>query len=130
MAGALDGGSAAMETRRLRALQQPSQVERLLEAYISRTGVLPKDSFQIRDSKALPSALQKLVMRAASEGRVWSCWANNFEFWLFTCEMSLTMSRERREPVLLVNRYAESGELQDAGAWMRNPEGRWERCGD
>jgi hypothetical protein len=130
MVGAPDRGSAAMETRRLRALQQPSQVERLLEAYISRTSVLPKDSFQIRDPKALPSPLVKLVGRAASEGRVWSCWANNFEFWLFTCEMSLTMSRERREPVLLVNRYAESGELQDAGTWMRNPEGRWERCSE
>ena len=130
MVGVLDRGSAAMETRRLRALQQPSQVERLLEAYISRAGVLPKDSFQIRDSTALPSPLQKLVGRAASEGRVWSCWANNFEFWLFTCEMSLTLSRERREPVLLVNRYAESGELQDAGTWMMNPEGKWQRCSE
>ena len=119
-----------METRRLRALQQPSQVERLLEAFISRADVLPKDSFQIRDSKVLPAPLKRLLERAASEGRVWSCWATNFEFWLFTGELSLEMSRERREPVLRVNRYAENGELQDAGIWMTNPEGRWERCTD
>jgi hypothetical protein len=29
-----------------------------------------------------------------------------------------------------VNRYGESGELQDAGAWMTDLEGKWRRCSD
>jgi hypothetical protein len=33
-------------------------------------------------------------------------------------------------PVLLVNRYGERGELQDAAAWMTDPEGKWQRCSD
>jgi hypothetical protein len=37
-----------METVRLRKIQQPSQVERLLDLLISRGSYLPNDSFQIR----------------------------------------------------------------------------------
>jgi len=44
--------------------------------------------------------------------------------------MSLPRSRERGVPVLMVNRYTESGELQDAGSWMSDPEGKWRRCAD
>jgi hypothetical protein len=33
-------------------------------------------------------------------------------------------------PVLLVNRYGESGELQDTGVWMTDLEGKWRRCAD
>src|SRR5256885_957706 len=46
-----------METRRLRTIQQPSHIERLLEALVSRANLLPKDSYQIRDPDALPPPL-------------------------------------------------------------------------
>jgi len=119
-----------METRRLRTIQQPSHIERLLDALVSRANLLPKDGYQIRDPAALPPQLQTLITQATQEGRVWGCWANSFETCLFTCEMSLPRSRERGSPVLLVNRYGESGELQDAGSWMSDPEGKWRRCAD
>ena len=119
-----------METRRLRTLQQPSQVAKLLEAFVARADLLPKGCYQIRDPTALPSPLQRIVTRALQDGRVWTCWANTHDTWLFTCELSLPSSRERATPVLLVNRYAESGELQDAGSWMTDPDGKWRRCAD
>ena len=119
-----------METRRLRTIQQPSHIERLLEALVSRANLLPKDYYQIRDPSALPPQLQTLITKATQEGRVWRCWANSYETCLFTCEMSLARSRERGSPVLLVSRYGESGELQDAGSWMSDPEGKWQRCAD
>ena len=119
-----------METMRLRKLLQPSQIEVLLEALVSRGDLLPKDCYRIRDPKTLPSQLQTIVARAASEGRIWACWATAHYIWLFTCEMSLHLSRERGTPVLLVNRYGEGGELQDTGSWMADAEGRWQRCGD
>ena len=119
-----------METMRLRNLLQPSQVEVLLEALVTRADLLPKGSYRIRDSKALPSQLQKIVARAGSEGRIWACWADTHYTWLFTCEMSLHQSRERGTPVLQVNRYGEDGELQDTGSWMADAAGRWQRCGD
>ena len=119
-----------MDTRRLRTLQQPSHIEKLLEALVSRASLLPKDSYQIRDPGALPPPLRTLIAQAAQEGRVWGCWVNSFETCLFTCEMSLPRSRERGVPVLLVNRYSESGELQEAGSWMSDQEGKWRPCAD
>jgi hypothetical protein len=119
-----------METRRLRSIQQPSRIERLLDALISDRELSPKDSYQIRDPSSLPSQLQTLVAQAAEQGRVWACWANSYETWLFTAEMSLPLSRERGAPVLLMSRYDERGELKDAASWISDPHGTWRRLGD
>jgi len=116
-----------METVRLRKVQQPSHVERLLEAFASRGDLLPKDCYQIRASGALSPQLQRIVERAIQKGHVWACWADSYHTWLFTCEMSLPLSRERGSPVLQVDVYDEAGELKDAGAWV-NQQGKWSRC--
>jgi len=119
-----------METVRLRNLQQPSQTEALLEALVSRGDLVPQGAYRIRDPKALSSQLQLIAARAATEGRIWAAWANPHYIWLFTGEMSLHLSRERGTPVLLVDRYDESGELQDTGPWAADAQGKWQRCGD
>jgi hypothetical protein len=119
-----------METLRLRRIQEPSRVERLLEAYVSRAGIVPVDAYQIRNRSELPRALEVLLLRAIEEGQVWSCWADAARIWLFTCHMSLAMSRERGAPVLLVQLYGEHAELQDSGAFRFDPQGRWSRITD
>jgi hypothetical protein len=119
-----------METLRLRRIQEPSRVERLLEAYISRAGIVPDNAYQIRNRKELPRGLQLLLVRAIEEGQVWSCWADPAEVWLFTCHMSLAQSRERGAPVLLVHLYGADAELIDSGAFRYDPLGSWSRCGD
>jgi hypothetical protein len=119
-----------METRRMRTLQQPAQVEKLLETLAAHNELVPKDSYQIRDPTSLPSELRTVLVRAAQEGRIWACWANSCEVCLFTCEMSLALSRERGAPVLLANRYNEGGVLKDAGSWTTNPDGKWQRLAD
>ena len=119
-----------METRRLRAIQEPSRVERLLEALVASCGLWPQDAYQLRDPRALPSQLKAVVAQVPQQGRVWACWANSYETWLFTAEMSLPLSRERGAPVLLVNRYDEKGELNDAGSWVSDPHGKWRRLAD
>jgi hypothetical protein len=116
-----------METVRLRKIQQPSHVERLLEAFASRGDLLPKDCYQIRASGALSAQLQAVVEQAIQKGHVWACWADSYHTWLFTCEMSLPLSRERGSPVLQVDVYDETGELKDAGVWV-NQQGKWSRC--
>jgi hypothetical protein len=119
-----------METLRLRRIQEPARIERLLEAYISRTSNLPDGSYQVRDARELPGPLQVLLTRAIEEGHVWSCWARGPQLWLFTCHMSLALSRERGTPVILVHLYGEDAELKDSGAWRFDSLGNWTRCAD
>jgi hypothetical protein len=117
-----------METLRLRNIQQPSRVERLLEAFVARGYFLPQDCYQLRNPATLSPKLRGVVIRETEKGRVWGCWVNTFQIWLFIAEMSLPLSRERGAPVLLVNLYDEAGELKDAGTWMSDPHGEWRRC--
>jgi hypothetical protein len=114
-----------METKRLRIIQQPSRLERLLEAYVTRSNVVPPDSYQIRDPDAVVPLLRSIALQAAAEGRVWACWGHGAQLWLFTAEMSLPLSRERGRPVLWVNRYNDRGELIEAGSWVLDPGGFW-----
>jgi hypothetical protein len=119
-----------METKRLRTIQQPSHLERLLEAYITRSNAIPPDSYQIRDPDATVSPLRSIALRAAAQGRVWACWAYGAQLWLFTAEMSLPLSRERGTPVLRIDRYNDHGELMEAGDWLLAPDGFWRRCAE
>jgi hypothetical protein len=132
---AIAGDTAAeeifpVETVRLRRIQQPSKVERLLEACISRSNVLPKESYQIRDPGSVPQGLQSILSQATGEGKVWSCWATGSDTWLFTCEMSLPLSRERGTPVLHVSLHNKDGALRDSGTWTTDPHGTWRRAGE
>jgi hypothetical protein len=117
-----------METMRLRKIQQPSKVERLLEAFVSRANLLPENCYQIRAPRALSPQLQRVVARATQKSHVWACWADSHHTWLFTCDMSLALSRERGAPVLQVDLYDAAGELKDAGFWIVDQEGKWCRC--
>ena len=119
-----------METLRLRRIQEPSRVESLLEAYISRTGVLPEDAYRVRDQNGLPGQVQSVVSRAIAQGHVWSGWVRGARIWLFTGEMSLPLSRERGAPVLLVRLYNEDGQVADSGIWRYDFAGTWSRCAD
>jgi hypothetical protein len=119
-----------METRRLRKLQQPSQVERLLDTLISRAKLVPADSYPIRDPKTLPADLRRIALQSVTEGQVWACWVLGLQHWLFTAAISLDGSRERKKPVLRVNCYDDQGELTDTGCWMADPDGQWGRCSD
>jgi len=119
-----------METVRLRRIQEPSRVERLLDAYVSRSQVLGADAHQIRDPSALPKTLRDVLTRARHQGQVWTCWEDRSRMWLFTCDMSLELSRERGAPVLQVNRYTEDGGLDESGRWIADPHGLWSRCTD
>lgn len=119
-----------METLRLRRMQEPSRVQRLLEAYVSRANILPEGSYPVRDARELPPRLKVVIARALAQGHVWACWARTSQIWLFTCEMSLPLSRERGAPVVAVRGYDEDGELKESGTWRIDALGNWSRCAD
>ena len=119
-----------METLKLRQIQHPSEVERLLESYISRADILPKGAYPIRTAASVPRELRGLVMQAVKLGKTWSCWTQGIQTWLFTAEMSLPLSRERGAPVLQVNLYGDDGSLRESGTLMPDQTGKWCRCAD
>lgn len=104
-------------------------LERLLEALVTRADLVPTGAHQIRNPASVPKELRRIAEEAIKTGRLWSCWAHTFRTWLFTGEMSLSLSRERGAPVLQVDVYEEDG-LKDSGLWMPNLDGKWNRCSD
>ncbi len=119
-----------METMRLRKIQHPTEVERLLESYIRRAEVLPREAHQIRAARAVPRELRSIVARAVELGKAWSCWTHGYRTWLFTAEMSLELSRERGAPVLQVSVYGDDGSLKESATLMTDPSGKWRRCAE
>lgn len=116
-----------METLRLRAIQEPSRVERLLVAFALRSGTMTPDAYMLRDQRAVPAALQGLIFQAMREDRAWCAWKDDSRIWLLTCEMLFEQSREQGSPVLDVQLYGEDGELKDSDAWVVGTEGKWRR---
>ena len=121
----------SVEALRLRRIQQSSQAERLLDAYTSRSTVLPQGSYQIRDLDAVSRGLRRIVSQASEQGKLWSCWrTSSSDNWLFTCEMSMPLSRKRGTHVLQVCLYNKDGSLKDSDSWTTDPEGTWQRSGE
>ena len=92
-----------------------------------RGRLVPDGAYRIRDPASVPKELQKVASIASSPGRNWSCWAQGFRHWLFIGEMSLSLSRERGAPVMLVDIYDEEG-LKESSSWAPDRDGAWERC--
>lgn len=119
-----------METMRLRSIQQPGRVDRLLELFIIGTNRVPQDAYHVRSPSGLSHDLRVVVQEAQQKHRAWSVWTDDHGTWLFTGEMSLALSRERGTPVLQVFAYSEYGELLETGFWTHGKHGNWQRCAD
>ena len=104
-----------MEDLWLDKIQQPAQVERLLEAFAKRSGLLPEGAYRIRDPQALPDGLRRALTYVVA--RDWVCFSQGSRYWLFAGTVSPALSRLRNAPVLHVNCYCEDGELIDVRAW-------------
>lgn len=115
-----------MEMVRLRCkVRVASPVEELLESYISQSEVVPKGAYRIREPGSVPRKVRKPLIAAAREGQAWSCRAHGLHTWLFTCNMSRSLSQERGAPVLQVSLYGDDGGLRDCGNWMPDQNGKW-----
>lgn len=119
-----------METVRLRGIQQPSSVDRLLESFIVGTNRVPPDAYHVHSPSELSHDLRALVQQAQRKHRAWSAWTDDHATWVFTGEMSLALSRERGTPVLEIHAYSEHAELLEAGFWAQGKQGNWQRCAD
>jgi len=114
-----------MELLWLRKIQHRSEVQELLESYISQSDVVPRGSYEIRKPDSVPREVRKVLTQAVKEGKTWSCRAHGLHTWLFTCDMSRPLSREHGAPVLQVSLYGDDGGLRDRGSWMPDHHGKW-----
>jgi len=106
----------------LEKIQQPALLERLLEAFATRSGLLPEGAYRIRDPQALPDGLQRALTYVVA--RVWVCFSQGSRYWLFAGAVSPALSRLRNAPVLHVNCYCEHGALvTEVRAWTVELEG-------
>ena len=117
------------QTIRLRKLQEPTNLSRLLDALIVRAALVPRGAYQIRSADSVPTELRNIAELAVHNRRAWSCWADGTHTWMFTGDIPLTISRKRRRPVLQVDVYEGDG-LRDSGLWISDRDGKWERCAD
>jgi hypothetical protein len=111
--------------RLLCRIQRSSKLGELLDSYVSQSDVVPKGSYQIHQTGSVPREVRKVLTRAVKEGQTWSCWAHGLNTWLFTCNMSGALTRERGVPVLQVSIYGNDGRLRDQGSWMPDQHGKW-----
>jgi hypothetical protein len=119
-----------METLRLQTIQKPAHVEGLLQSLVKSLGILPDGSDKVADRSELPSALQKVVIKATKDGQSWRAWMHGgVHIWLFVAEMSLPLSRERGSPLIQVKSYREDG-LRESANWLVDRQGKWHRCID
>ncbi len=118
-----------METMRLRAIQQPSHVEALLESLATGQGLVPADAYPIGGLTRLPPELRILVHRMQGEEIAWRAWTDDRHVWLLSGELSLPLSRERRCPVLQIRCYDEDARLLESAVWLQARGTTWERCG-
>ena len=105
--------------------QHPSKIGELLESYIAQSDVVPRGSYKIRQPGSVPREVREVLTQALKEGQTWSCWAHGLHTWLFTCNMSRPLSRERGAPVLQVSIYGDDGGLRDRGSWIPDQQGKW-----
>jgi hypothetical protein len=114
-----------LEHRWLDKIQEPFQVERLLDAFATRSGVIPEGAYRVRDPDALAPTLQRVLTEVLTHP--WLCFSNGSHAWLLTGIVSTALSRLRNRPVLWVNVYGEDGALIEVGAWAVNHHGKWGR---
>ena len=122
-----DGGQTS-QSGWLEVIGQFSQVEKLLDAFAVRSGLMPEGAYRTQDPGALPENLRRLWSQSMAHVSV--CFAHGARSWVFTGAVCASLSRERNTPVLWVNAYNHEGILIDAGAWALERDGTWRRCGD
>ena len=117
-----------MQTMKLRAMQDPGRTVELLDSFIRHEGRLTRDSHRLTEGGELTPSLEKLAIRSIEDGNVWRAWTDDRAIWLWTCEVSLNLSRERGMPVMAVSRYDEFGAMEESGTWVCLGNDSWQRC--
>lgn len=120
--------SKAMDTGRLRAIQNPASASDLLESLAATHELRPAGSYRLWRVDELSAPLQRLAQRSEADGTLWTAQAEGSRMWFFSAAPSLELSRERRRPVLQVRIHNERGELLETFTCVHTSGREWKRC--
>jgi hypothetical protein len=105
-----------------------AEIDSLLDSFVWNCHTNAQGLRKICRPSELSSALQQVLRRATQQNRAWSAWTDEHQDWLYTAEMSASLSRERGAPVLEIATFDEAGHLGESAIWQRVRDGRWQRC--
>lgn len=117
-----------MDTSKILSFRHPSQAELLLESLLRSLNRLPRRARRVGDRSELPSALQKIAIRAKKQKLCWGAWSREDAVWFFTAEVTSVPSGELRRPALKISGYDAKGKLSECGVWVNMPSRGWRRC--
>lgn len=117
-----------METQRLRAVQHPGRVGRLLDSLLGSVSFIPVSATPINTAAALPVPLRRLSRLIDGQDSVWRSWRDGKRIWFFEGVYSLELSRERGKPVMHLREYDEIGDLRRSLTFVLTPEHGWQGC--
>lgn len=120
-------GSTAMETLRLRTLQQPSMTQLQLESLLRYTHLPPSGTERLPDRSELPAVLQRIVIRGGKDGIAWAAWRRRIDVHFVLAELAFDLSRECGRPTLRVKSYDESGKIFETVTWTETSPDEWRR---
>jgi hypothetical protein len=107
-------------------IQEPSEVERLLEAFAARSGIIAEGSYRVRDPERVPERLRRLLPRHSTHK--WVCLSHGTGSWLVTGTIFAGLSQRWNAPVLWLSAYRGDGRLVELGVWIVEQKGTWRRC--
>jgi hypothetical protein len=115
----------AMETLRLRTLQQPSTTQLQLESLLRSLCLPSNDADRVSEHTELPAVLQRIVIRGRKDGIAWAAWRRRFDVHFFSAELAFDLSRERGRPTLRVKSYDEGGKMVEIATWTEMSRDEW-----
>jgi len=104
-----------MDTTKILHFRHPSQAEMLLEALVRERLQTGSHSRRVTERSELPSAVQRLVISAARDGKVWSAWGERSALRCYISEMIPARLAGEKCTALRVTAYDSRGRL----AWQR-----------
>ena len=104
-----------METTRILHFRHPAQTEMLLDALVRERLQTDSRSRRVTERSELPSAVQRLVIPAARDGKAWSAWGEHSALRCYIGEMIPARLAGEKCTALRVIAYDSRGRL----AWQR-----------
>lgn len=117
-----------MDTTKILNFRHASQAELLLESLIRDRLRADSPARIVTDRSVLPAALQRVLIEAKRNGRVWSAWSDGRSTCGYVGEMLSARLNGKKSAILRVTSYDHRGRVLSQRNWARDADGLWQTC--